>query len=506
MEYFVNCNTSTLAPYNTPLDRTKAAHLYRRLGFSASVETIDQAVGQNAGTLVDNLINQAVAMPPTTAPAWADWNNSNYPADDDQARQVRRAQLEEWRLTYTNALLDNNLRDRLSFFWSNHFVTEIDVYNCNSFLYHYINCLQRNSLGNFRTFVSEIGLTDAMLYYLDGAYNNGNNPNENYARELYELFTLGEGNAYTEEDIIETAKALTGYVERGEIGCSPVAFDAENFDAGSKTILGQTGNWGYDDVITILFEQRAGSIARFICTKFYEFFVHPDSKREEYNPGGTYPPGHPQGIINELADTFVANNFEIAPVLSQLFRSQHFFDDESIGVIIKSPYDMYLNTLKETGFTYTDTTLSEINNYTRLLGQEMFDPFDVAGWQRDRSWINTNFIIGRWLTIETILETFYQNNNEQFRAFGLSLTGNDGLTSNNPDVIARPIIDFILPKGLLDDGEYEKAYAAFRSDIDPTYYEGGNDETWTLATWMTAPFQVYLLLQYLARQPEFQLK
>lgn len=497
MEYFVNCNTSTLAPYATPLDRTKAAHLYRRLGFSASVETIDQAVGQNAVTLVDNLINQAVAMPPTPAPAWADWNNSNYPADDDQARQVRRAQLEEWRLTYTNALLDNNLRDRMSFFWSNHFVTEIDVYDCNSFLYYYINCLQRNSLGNFRTFVSEIGLTDAMLYYLDGAYNNGNNPNENYARELYELFTLGEGNGYTEEDIIETAKALSGYVERGEIGCSPVAYDATRHDAGSKTILGQTGNWGYDDVINILFQQRPNEIAEFICRKLYEFFVHPDS---------TDDTGNAQAIIDGMANTFIANDFELAPVLSQLFRSQHFFDDNAIGVIIKSPYDMYLNTLKETSFAYTDNTLSEINNYTRLLGQEMFDPFDVAGWQRDRSWINTNFIIGRWLTIETILETFYQNNNEQFRAFGLSLTGNDGLTSNNPDIIARPIIDFVLPKGLLDEGEYEKAFAAFRSDIDPTYYEGGNDETWTLATWMTAPFQVYLLLQYLARQPEFQLK
>ncbi len=497
MEYFVNCNTSTLAPYATPLDRTKAAHLYRRLGFSASVQTIDQAVGQNAGTLVDNLVNQAVTMPPLPPPAWADWNNSNYPADDDQAGQVRRAQLQEWRLTYTNALLDNNLRDRMSFFWSNHFVTEIDIYNCNSFLYYYINCLQRNSLGNFRTFVSEIGLTDAMLYYLDGVYNNGNNPNENYARELYELFTLGEGNGYTEEDIIETAKALSGYVERGEIGCSPVTYDATKHDTGSKTILGQTGNWGYDDVINILFQQRPNEIAEFICRKLYEFFVHPDSKDDT---------GNAQAIIDGMANTFITNNFEIAPVLSQLFKSQHFFDDNAIGVIIKSPYDMYLNTFKETSFAYTDNTLSEINNYTRLLGQELFDPFDVAGWQRDRTWINTNFIIGRWLTIETILETFYQNSNEQFRAFGLSLTGNDGLTSNNPDVIARPIIDFVLPQGLLDEGEYEKAFAVFRSDIDPTYYEGGNDETWTLATWMTAPFQVYLLLQYLARQPEFQLK
>ena len=497
MEYFVNCNTSTLAPYTTPLDRSRAAHLYRRLGFSGPIQTIDQAVGQTAGALVDNLVNQALNMAPTPAPTWADWNNSNYPADDDAARQMRRAQLDEWRLTYANGMLANNLRERLSFFWSNHFVTEIDVYNCTSFLYYYINCLQRNAIGNFKTFVSEIGLTNAMLYYLDGVYNNGDNPNENYGRELYELFTLGEGNAYTEQDIIETARALSGYVERGEIGCEPVAFDATKHDAGSKTILGQSGNWGYDDVMDVLFQQRPNEIAEFICRKLYEFFVHPDSKDAT---------GNAQAIISGMATTFVSNNFEIAPVLSQLFKSQHFFDDEAIGVIIKSPFDFYFNFLKESGFTYNDTNVSEIINYSRLLTQNLFDPIDVAGWQRDRSWINTNFIIGRWLTIESILENFYQADNEQFRAFALAIAGNDGLTSNNPDVIARPIVDFVLPKGLLTEPDYEKAFAIFRSDVDNTYYEGGTTPSWTLAIWPQAPFQVYLLLQYLAREPEFQLK
>lgn len=497
MEYFINCNTSTLAPHNDPLDQLRASHLYRRLGFSASVDTINQAVGQNAGTLVDTLVDQAINMPPLAAPTWADWTNANYPEDDDARRQIRNQQLSEFRLDYANGMLNNNLRDRLSFFWSNHFVTELDVYDCNSFLYYYINCLQRNAIGNFRDFTSEIGLTSAMLYYLDGVFNNGNNPNENYARELYELFTLGEGNGYTEQDVVETARALTGYVERGEEGCTQVTFRADRFDAGTKTILGQTGNWGYDDVISILFQQRPNEIAEFICRKLYEFFVHPDSRDEANNA---------QVIIDGMAATFLANDFEIAPVLRQLFKSQHFFDDEAIGVIIKSPIDFYFNTLKETSFAYTDTTVSEMLNYSRLLSQEVFDPIDVAGWQRDRTWINTNFIIGRWLTIESMLEAFYQADNEQFRSLGLSISGNTGLTSNNPDEVSRLIIDFILPKGLLNDGEYQKAYDIFRSDVEDAYYEGGNQVSWTLATWPAAPFQVYLLLQYLARQPEFQLK
>jgi len=495
MEYFVNCNTSTLAPFAGSLDLQRAAHLYRRLGFSASSETITQATNQPATALVNSLISEALNLPPAPAPEWADWNNSNYPEDDDARRQLRNNQIREWGLTYTNGLLQNNLRDRLSFFWSNHFVTELGVYDCSSFLYHYINCLQRNAIGNFKTFISEIGLTSAMLFYLDGAYNNRNNPNENYGRELYELFSLGEGNGYTEQDIIETARALTGYVNRGEIGCSQVTFNPEQFDGEAKTILGQTGNWGYDDVIDILFEQRSTEIATFICTKFYEFFVHPDSDAAEAQP-----------IIQGLATTFAQNDFEIAPVLTQLFSSQHFFDETAIGVIIKSPFDLYLNLIRETNFSFDDDVLTNVIDASRMLGQNLFSPVDVAGWQRDRTWINTNFIIGRWLTSEFILERFYENDREQFRTFGLALTGDDGMISNNPDLIARPIIDKILPKGLLTEGEYEQAFVAFRGDVDQTYFEGGATPSWTLMTWPTAPFQVFLLLQYLSRQPEFQLK
>ena len=502
MEFFINCNTSTLAPYTVPLDAEKAAHLYRRLGFSASVQTINAAIGQTADALVDTLINEALTLPVLPAPAWADWTAANYPADEDAARQLRNAQLEEWKISYTNALLNNNLRERLSFFWSNHLVTETDVYNCNSFLYYYTDCLQRNAIGNFKTFISEMGLTSAMLFYLDGAYNNGSNPNENYARELYELFTLGEGNNYTEEDIIETAKALSGYVNRGDVDCTPVTFDATAFDAGPKTILGRTGNWGYDDVIDILFEERPNEIGGFICKKLYEFFVHPDS---------TDDAGNAQVIIQQLANTFVANNFEIAPVLSQLFKSQHFFDDEAIGVIIKSPFDFYLNVVKETNFAYDDSFVVNAIDASRLLSQNLFDPVDVAGWQRDRSWINTNFIIGRWLSIEIILEGFYQNNQEQFRTFAMDAVGPANSGTSNPDIVTRAIVNKLLPKGILDD-EYGNALSAFaevegvvQEYYSPDYIPGGQS-LWMLDMSAEVPLQVYLLIQHIARQPEFQLK
>ncbi|MEM9362424.1 MAG: DUF1800 domain-containing protein [Bacteroidota bacterium] len=495
MEYFINCNSSTLAPYTTPLDELRAAHLYRRLGFSASIQTINAAVGQSAEALVDTLVDQALAAPVIPAPAWADWNNDDYPADDDLARQVRRAQQEEFETAYGNALLDNNLRDRLSFFWHNHFVTELDVYRCNSFLYYYINCLQRNAIGNFKTFVSEIGLTSAMLYYLDGARNRGNNPNENYARELYELFTLGEGNGYTEEDIIETAKSLSGYTNRGDVGCTQVTFNPEQFNTDNKTILGQTGNWGYDDTIDILFNERPTQIATFICKKLYEYFVHPDSDDETNGIAPT--------IIADLATTFVNSNFELAPVLRELFKSQHFFDDEAIGVIIKSPFDLYFGMLKETNFTYDDNIVQNMIDSSTMIGQEMFDPVDVAGWQRDRQWINTNFIIGRWLTSEGYIQAFFQSNQEQFRTLGIEAIGANGTTESDPAVATRAIVDRLLPKGLLTDEEYDRAIIVFREP-----YENNNiyeTNSWNM-TLQNADTQVYLLLLHLVREPEFQLK
>ena len=502
MEYFVNCNTAPLTPYAPPLDKTRVEHLFRRAGFSASVQTVDQSVGQTAGALVDSLVNDALALPPLPAPAWQDWNRANYPADDDAAGPIIRSQRDSWRLDYTQALLDNNLRDRMSFFWSNHFVTELEIYESPSYLYYYTDCLQRNALGNFKTFVSEIGLTYAMLYYLDGVYNNGDNPNENYARELYELFTLGEGNGYTEQDIIETARARSGYTERGEERWDPVIFDITTFDPGVKTILGQSGTWGYDDVIDILFEQRPNEIATFICRKIYEFLVHPDSNDAT---------GNAEAIISGMATTFISNNFELAPVVSQLLKSQHFFDDNAIGVIIKSPFDYYLNFINETGFAYDDTNLSFALESSRLIGQELFEPVDVAGWQRDRQWINTNFIIGRWLTIEVMIQGFFQANQEQFRTLAMDAVGPADSNTSNPETVVRALVDKFLPKGLLTPQDFENAMDVFKIDDVPENYYGSDNIPGGLGLWMLAvspevPQQVFLLLMYLSRQPEFQLK
>ena len=497
MEFFVNCNTATLAPQTGGLNASQVAHLYRRLGFSASTQTINNGIGQTATALVDSLLSASSNYPPMTPPAWANWNQDNYPEDDGP---VKSGQINDWKIAYTRQMLSNNLRDRLSFFWSNHFVTQLRVYSCPSFLHGYTNCLQRNALGNFKTFTSEMGITNAMLYYLDGVYNTGNNPNENYGRELYELFTLGEGNGYTETDVIETAKALSGYVERGDVGCGDVSFDASQFSNESKTIFGQTGNWDYTDVHNILFDERGPQIAFYICSKLYSFFVHPDIKAAEAQP-----------IIQGMADTFRNNNFEIAPVLSQLFKSQHFFDDEAVGVIIKSPFDCFLHLLKETNFMASDEMVSNLINSSRLLGQDLFNPVEVEGWQRDRTWINTNFMIGRWLTAELVIDLFWQENQEQFRTMAVEAVGAANSGTSNPRLVTDVILAKFLPKGLLTEQDTLNAVDTFTIDSVPDNYYSPDYITGGLSYWMLntsdeVPMQVYLLLQHIARQPEFQLK
>ena len=487
MEILSSCNTASLAPYvpttENPWDDSKICHLYRRAGFSASAQVVSTARNQNPGTIVDAIIDEAIGKPLLQQPAWAFWDENNYPADDDQRRDVMGGQVDEWGLTVIRGLIENNLRERLSFFWSNHFVTEYREYQCPGYLYQYYEVLQRNAIGNFREFTREIGLTPAMLMYLDGGRNRRGRPNENYARELYELFTMGEGNGYTEEDILETAKALTGYTDRPN-DCGPISFDPETYDNGVKTIFGRTGNWGYDDVIDILFEEHARTIGTFICTRLYNFFVSPDTVEE---------------IVEQMVDTFVNNDFELAPVLRQLFKSEHFFHQETIGVVIKSHFDFFTHFINETGFTHDDDTLLTLANACRLAGQQLFSPVDVAGWQRNRSWINSNSLILRWIMLETYLTRAWETNQEQFRDFALAAVGGD---SSDLGLIVGRIIDRFIPNGLFSPSELEVACQVFKSEMTDDHMAGG---AWNLFN-EHVPLQVFQLLMHLTRQPELQLK
>ena len=485
MQTTTSCNTSSLSVYvpsaANPWNKQKVSHLYRRLHFGASNSEITQALTQTPEALIDSIVNAAVASPITPTPSWStstydDFINAGLDPDEEIQNGHR-----EMELDFLNQFLNNGLHARLTLFWSNHFVTELESYYCSSFLWEYYETLQLNALGNFQDFVRAMGTTNAMLVYLNGLENASYSPNENYARELYELFTLGVNNGYTQNDIVETAKALTGY--NGYNGfCAAFSFNQNSFNDTNKTIFNQTGNWGYDNVIDILFQEKAPLIASFVCEKLYKYFVSPTVN---------------DAIVQDMANIFV-QDFNIENILRVLFKSEHFFDSLSIGTLIKSPYDLTINFLKVTGFTVTENFKGDLIYLNGVAGQRLFNPVDVAGWQGDRDWINSSTLTGRWELMEYMMWTIYSADNNVMRTFAIETAGD----INDPYIITKAIIDKFSPKELHTVTDYNIATDIFKADVPQNYYDDGS---WSLY-WGSAPYQVYLLLTHINKIPEFQLK
>nr|MBS0038009.1 DUF1800 family protein [Saprospiraceae bacterium] len=189
-----------------PWDQRKIQHLFLRTGFGIAPEEIDQYLQSTPHGLIDFLVDQAVDLPLPAKPDWADKVLADY---NDQNEAVQ--DILEWASQWLSDMWDYGLREKMALFWHNHFVTQIDVYFCPSYLYSYHRLLQKYALGNFRDLTYEMGKDPAMLIYLNGVQNTRFDPNENYARELFELFTLGRDNNYTQNDITEAARALTGW-------------------------------------------------------------------------------------------------------------------------------------------------------------------------------------------------------------------------------------------------------------------------------------------------------
>ena len=387
-----------------------------------------------------------------------------------------------------NDTVEGGLRARLTLFWMNHFVTELDGYGSYApYMFQYYNLMQTHALGNFKEFVRAVGVNSTMLIYLNGFENTSNNPNENYARELFELFTLGENNNYTQQDIIQASRALTGYNHWDEPGAQ-INFDQSTWDEGPKTVFGSEQFYTYDELIDTLFELRETEIAQFICTKLYKYFVSHE-----------YDAITQEDIINPLAQTLIDANFKMAPMLKQLFKSQHFFDDRALGVVIKSPYDVVFNYINEGNFFYNDTVLEYFVYYTGIIGQEIYSPPDVSGWQRDQNWINTETLPGRWQIMELFNSYLFELElQSQFVDLARALSSD----SNDTFVITKAVVDFFNSKELFTQADYQVATSVLKWEVPQNYYDDG---IWSL-NYPTAPYQVYLLLNHLTKLPEFQLK
>ena len=481
------CNTASIAPYvpsgTNPWTSQKIKHVYRRLGYGANLATVDAALAMSPQELIDTIVDSAAVLPTTPTPPWGNFSLSDF-ANFDEDNQIF---IQNWLTQTSNDTISTGLRGRLTMFWMNHFVTELEVYFYAPYMYQYYNLMQSFCLGNFKEFVRAVGVNSTMLVYLNGFENTKNNPNENYARELFELFTLGEDNNYTQQDILEASRALTGYNHWDEPGAQ-IYFDESTWDEDPKSVFGSEDFFTYDELIDTLFELRETEIAQFICTKLYRFFV-----------SNEYDTVTQQDIINPLAQTLIDSNFEMVPMLKQLFKSEHFFDERALGVVIKSPFDIIFTYLNETNFFFDDTMMEAINYYAGLIGQELYDPPDVSGWQRDETWINTSTLTGRWQMMEFLHNYLYSL---ELQASFIDLARELSSDSNDPFVITRAVVDFFMSKELFTDNDYNIATTILKWEVPQNYYDDG---LWNL-DWESAPYQVYLLLIHMMRMPEFQLK
>ena len=390
----------TLETYTLPLDKRKVCHLLRRAGFGASQSEIDRHLGRTASEIVDQLIEEATdvsAFP--DEPNWVNIpvpdRNSSTPDEVKDYNQNNRTWLLNLRTDWLTMMRTAGLREKMVLFWHNHFVTSVDDYDLATLAYRYLALIRSHAFGNLQEFVFDIGLTPAMLIYLNGVDNENENANENYGRELLELFTMGQWDRfgtmnYTQTDVQEVARALTGWEISLETFTS--SFVERKHDSGRKTIFGRRGNYMYEDVVTLIFQERPVQVAYFICAKLYQEFVY-----EEVDVN----------VVQEMADLFVANNFDIAPVVGALLKSEAFYDDQVIGAKIKSPAEFMTGVLTELNYI-PDREMYEMlyNEVDRVeLGQILLSPPDVSGWPGYRSWISTDTLTSRWAINEMILYT-----------------------------------------------------------------------------------------------------
>ena len=474
-----------LEPYtpsaDKPWDRRRAAHLLRRTGFGAPRAAIDTLLAQNPVDAVNAMIDAAVFDPLPTPPPWHDVPPPGEGASQEEIQAYKDAdsrQKNEFRAGWFAEMRTYGLREKMAFFWSNHLVTELRKYDMSVYLYQYLTLLRSQGFGNFKSLVYDMGLLPAMLIYLDGVKNKRSGPNENYARELWALFTLGIfeefGNEnYTQADIAEMARALPGLRVDDQTLSWYLATNV--YDAGEKTFFGHTGNFGYDDVVDIIFQERPSAIAHHVAGKIYRFFVHavPDPE-----------------IVNEMASIFLANDFEIAPVMRALLASEHFFESTFIGARFKSPVELLNGFVNETGMPITGAGTDQLFSNADRLGQKIFDPPNVAGWPEYHTWLSTGTLPLRWKYLSDMI-----NGSDEYAPLDLIPLATQMSDPDDPYVLSRELADYFLPQPL-DEEEY--------TILTQVLLDGMPDYEWSIQEQGTQS-RLRGYLTYLTQLPQFQL-
>ena len=478
------CDLAGLEPFtpstDVPWDAASAHHLHRRLGYGLPPAQLPGVLAADPVAHVAEGIAAAAALPPLPEPEWAYWTQADYTSEQQYADQVTG-----YRAAWIDDMRDHPWRAKVCAFWTNHFVTGLDKYRCPSWLWAYGDLVQRHAFGDFRDFVRAVGTTPAMLVYLDGVLNAAGDPNENYARELFELFTLGEATGYTQADIREAARALTGY-NGYTAPCAPIGYVPARHDAGAKEIFGVSGAFDYDGLVDLLFAERGELVAEHVCRRLYRHFASPDVD---------------EAVVAELAVALRQNDWRLAAVYELLFSSAHFFSRGLRAGRIKDPLELVVGTERTLG---TDALRAPAYALAAQfisgnLGQLLFDPPDVAGWPGGRAWVDASRLVLRAQATQSVLFLALDADRLALSAWAKSLV--PAGEQRDVDAVTRAVVDFVLPRGLPAADDYASAVAAMRSEVPARYFDEG---IWSL-DFEYAPEQVALLLDYLMRRPEYQL-
>lgn len=378
-----------------PWDRRRVIHLLSRTGVGRpSRSQVDRALGMTPEQVVDERLTMGSLPEP---PDWINASLEFAPPDDPEelARileqdRLRRLEFLEWLCLLWQ---DNgSMRERLTLGWLNHFVVEAPKVYFPQFLLQYNQLIRFHAARNLRQMVLAVGRSAAMVIYLDGHLNTRFGLNENYGRELQELFTIGRGN-YTQADVVAAARAYTGWQIDPET--PGTVFNQSRFDSGDKTFYGQTGPWNDVDIVNMIFEQF--ETARFLAERLYREYVYqvPDPE-----------------IVDQLATILWENDFELRPVLRRLFLSAHFHDGVFFGAEETSPVDYLFGTMRYLGIEDDSVPANLAAFLMAALGQPVMDPPNVEGWPGSRAWISTTSLPYRQALIGYLTE--WTGNNPVF--------------------------------------------------------------------------------------------
>ena len=349
-------------------------HLYNRVGFGITPKELARLSKKSKKNVVNELFASSkkitILSVDTSFLKGISFKDAKDKNKRKELQKISRKKVQELSTAWFERLNNPSeiLREKMTLFWANHFVCE----NRNIlFVQSYNNMLRENALGDFRNFTKSVSKEAAMLSYLNNKQNKKKSPNENFARELMELFTLGQDN-YTEQDIKESARSFTGYNHnfKGQFN-----FKQGQHDAEEKTFFSKSGYFKGDDIIDIILEEK--QCARFISEKIYSYFVNENISINH---------------VDEMVEVFY-KDYNIENLMRFVLLSNWFYNDENIGTKIKSPIEFLvgINTI----VPYKIEKPKQVLLLQRLLGQILLSPPNVAGWQTGRNWIDSNTIVTR---------------------------------------------------------------------------------------------------------------